>query len=134
MIFLYVIQSILIYFIKDKINNYVYGLISIYFAIAGIYICINIFRNIKRSIFMDTFKKYTFQIYLMHTIFAAGIRIILLKSGITKYLIHFLLGIIFSIYIPVLISIISNKIVYTNYLFYPIRTMEELKERKKKHE
>lgn len=131
LICLYVIISLCVYFIKDKINNYLYGLLSVFFAITGMYICIKIFRNIEKIIVLDTYKKYTFQIFLMHTIFAAGIRIVLLKFGINNYIIHLLLGLIFSIYFPTLVAIISDKILYTNFFFYPIKTIERIKERKK---
>ena len=45
----------------------------------------------------------------MHTIFAAGVRILLCKLGITNYSIHFVLGLIASIYLPIIISIICEK-------------------------
>ena len=106
------------------------SLLDIIFALAGILICINCFKVFEKHRFLDTFKKYTFQIYLTHTIFAAGVRIVLLKMNVTSYLIHFILGMAASIYIPVLIGIISDKIKYTNIFFFPIKTIEEIKERK----
>ena len=108
---------------------YLSNFIGIFFAIAGIYVCVNVFRGINKLILLDTFKKYTFQIYLMHTIFAAGARIMLLKIGITNYSIHLIIGLLVSIYIPVIVSIFSKKIKYTEIFFYPIKTITELKER-----
>lgn len=124
---LYLIISLIYYFVYDKINIYINEYIKIVFAIIGIYAFANIFKKVNQLKILDSFKDYTFQIYLLHTIFAAGIRIVLLKLNINNYFIHFMFGIIFSIYIPVFVSIISNKIGYTNFFFYPIKTIEDLK-------
>ena len=122
----YIIGALLIYNTELKDNSYV----DIVFAILGILISVDLFKRFEKHRILDTFKKYTFQIYLIHTICAAGIRIVLLKLGIKNYWIHLSMGLIFSIYVPVGISIISNKIQYTNFFFYPIKTIKELKERK----
>lgn len=126
MVVFYVIICILIYKTKLKEDDY----INIIMAILGIIICVGIFKLINKHIILNSFKKYTFQIYLIHTICAAGIRIVLLKIGVANYWIHFIMGIIFSVYVPVIISIISKKIVYTDFFFYPLKTIKELKERK----
>ena len=66
----------------------------------------------------------------MHTIFAAGIRILMYKIDIDNYYIHLIVGLIFSIYLPVVVAIISNKIKYTNIVFFPIKTVEEIRKEK----
>lgn len=124
----YICVSLIIY--NSCINDTISMLMNIVLAIIGVFICVNIFSNINSSKILDTFKKYTFQIYLTHTIFAAGMRIILLKLNITNYFIHLILGLVASIYIPVALSVISEKIKYTQIFFYPVKTMKELKERK----
>lgn len=129
LIFIYIIFSIIFYRFKDYISTYMNEIIKVFFAILGIYICINAFKNIKKIAVLDTFKEYTFQIYLLHTIFAAGMRIILIKIGIYNYTIHFIMGLIVSIYMPVIISLISKKIKYTNFFFYPIKTIKEIRGR-----
>lgn len=128
-IVMYVIFAIIFYRLQDNINEYIANILNILFAMAGIYICVSIFKTIQKSKILDTFKKYTFQIFVLHTIFAAGIRIVLFKVGINNYLIHFVFGIFFSIYIPVIVSIISDRIKYTNFFFYPVKTINELKEK-----
>lgn len=127
LLILYFVISLIYYFVYDKVNIYINEYIRIVFALIGIYVFTNIFKKVSQSKILDSFKDYTFQIYLLHTIFAAGIRIVLLRLGINNYFIHFVLGIIFSIYVPVFISIISKKIRYTNFFFYPIKTVEELR-------
>lgn len=126
----YICFSLLFYILSNNLSKHIVDIFKLLFAISGILICISIFRYIKNSKVLDTFKKYTFQIYLTHTIFAAGVRILLLKLGVRNYYIHFCIGLLVSIYIPVFISIISDKILYTNIFFYPIRTIEKIKERK----
>lgn len=129
-IVVYCILALMIYMYKNKLNYVCMELMRILFALSGIYICIYIFKMIKNSKILDTYKKYTFQIFILHTIFAAGIRIVLLKLHITNYLIHFIIGIGFSIYIPVIVSIISEKIIFTNFFFFPLKTIKILKNKK----
>lgn len=127
---IYTILSIIVYCYRDSLDEYAKSFLNIFFAIDGIVICVQVFCNINRLTWLDTLKKYTFQIFVLHTIFAAGIRIILLKIGITNYFIHFVFGVLASIYIPVAVSKISNKILYTDFFFFPLKTIEEIQERK----
>ena len=130
MALIYIAIAIIIYINIREINNYVFEIIKIAMAVAGIFISVNIFKMIKSSKILDTMKNYTFQIYLLHTIFAAGIRIVLMKIGIQNYIIHFIAGMLASIYIPVLIGIICNKSLYLNFFFYPTKTIEKIKNKK----
>lgn len=58
---------------------------------------------------MLVLSRYSFPIYLLHTIFTAGFRIVLLKIGVSNYLLHVLLGIIVGIRIPIIgMNIIKN--------------------------
>lgn len=132
-ILIYIFAAVIYYIYKESCNKVLSGLVNIFFSLSGILISVKIFRTTTNSTILDTFKKYTFQIYLTHTIFAAGIRILLLKMNINSYFIHIIIGLISSIYIPVIMAIISNKIKYTNFFFYPIKTIKELKERKIKN-
>lgn len=127
---LYFILALIYYKLRTGLNVNVASLLKIFFAIAGIYVFLNIFRNINKSKILDTFKDYTFQIYLTHTIFAAAFRIILLKLGIINYFIHLITGVLIGIYIPVIVSKLSDKIRYTNFFFYPTKTIEQFRERK----
>ena len=45
----------------------------------------------------------------MHTIFAAGIRIIMFKLGIFTFSIHILVGIVFSFIVPIIVYEILKK-------------------------
>lgn len=125
---LYFICAILIYkyvYPYQKNMKLIYSLITILMAVIGTIVSINICKCTKSNVLMNSYKKYTFQVYLMHTIFAAGTRILLYVIGVRNWYIHFVLGMIASIYIPVLISHISNKLKITNFFFFPSKTMEE---------
>lgn len=125
---IYIIISLAIYTIKPNVNNYIYGIISIILAIAGTILMINIFRSITKSKILDTYKNYTMQIFLTHTIFAAAFRILLFKFNIRNYIIHLIFGIFASIYIPVIMSKISEKLKWTEFFFYPTKTIKAMKE------
>ena len=69
-------------------------------------------------------------IFLLHTIFAAGARIVLIKMNIESYIIHMIIGMMFGIGGPILIGIMCDKTKYANMLFYPLTTYKKLKEGK----
>ena len=77
-------------------------------------------------------SKYMLQIYLLHTICAAGIRAVLLKLGISHILPHALLGLVFSFVVPVICAVIAEKISFLNILFFPVKTIKKLCQKKKK--
>lgn len=126
----YTILSFVVFKYTDSINSYLYKFINIILAVLGIVIFVILFKKMKSNKVLDTFKNYTFEIFLTHTIFAACFRIILMKIGIVNYIVHLILGIIVSIYIPVIMSIVSKKLKYTEFFFYPIKTYKSIKSSK----
>ena len=70
--------------------------------------------------------KYMLQIYLLHTVCAAGIRILLLKVGITHILPHLVLGMVFSFAVPVMCAILAERIKFLNIVFFPVQTVKEI--------
>jgi len=72
-------------------------------------------------------SEYFMPIYLLHTLSASFIRIILLKVGVTNSVIHIILGIIFSFIIPVIIAYITSKIVIFDFFFYPEKTIKKMR-------
>ncbi len=65
--------------------------------------------------------KWTMPVYLMHTIFAAGLRVVLLKLGITSALIHIPLGLAIGFVGPVIAMIVMEKLRPLDFLVYPNR-------------
>ena len=70
--------------------------------------------------FLDFMNKYSFQTYLLHTIFTAGIRVVLIKVGVTEWYIHVIAGCVFGIVCSVAVSKICEKIPLLNKCFFPI--------------
>lgn len=71
--------------------------------------------------------KYSFGIYLLHTIFTAGIRVVLLKVGIDNYYLHVLVGSICGIMCPVIGELICKKIDVFYFFFYPGKILKKWK-------
>ena len=101
--------------------------ISASIALISILIKSNIIKKVL--LFINT---YSFPIYLLHTIFTAGLRIALNKIGIKYYWIHVLGGMLFGIAIPVICGKISNKIIIFDFFFYPSRSIKRLKREKER--
>ena len=73
------------------------------------------------SRFLDFVNKYSFQIYLLHTIFTAGIRIILIRMDISQWWIHVLLGTVCGLVFSVLAAVIAKKVKFLNFFFFPAK-------------
>lgn len=63
--------------------------------------------------------KYTMPIFLMHTLFAAPLRAVLLKMGIQSSAIHVILGIAISFIGPMIAAIIMRKSKCLEFFLYP---------------
>ncbi len=67
---------------------------------------------------LNKFAKYTMPIFLMHTLFAAPCRVLLMKLGIANVAIQVVLGIVISFAGPIVAMTIFNK-VGLDFLVYP---------------
>lgn len=65
--------------------------------------------------------RYTLPIYLMHTLVAAPVRIVLLKAGITNAPVHVVLGLTASIVGPIIAAWIMRRLKYPEFLLYPTK-------------
>lgn len=79
------------------------------------------------SRFLLFINKYSFQIYLLHTIFTAGIRIVLLRVNITQWWIHIILGTAGGLLLSVLAAIIAKKVKVLDFFFFPTKTIKTIK-------
>ncbi len=93
-------------------------LFGIYSSIMFVYV-IQSFKLIAR--FLNYVNKYSFQIYLLHTIFTAGIRIILLRMNIAQWWIHILMGTACGLAFSVLVAVIAKKVKFLNFFFFPAK-------------
>lgn len=71
-----------------------------------------------------SFKKivqWTMPVFLMHTICAAGIRVVLLKLGVTVLVVHFVLGLTAGFVGPVIAMLVMERLRPLDFLVYPTR-------------
>ena len=68
---------------------------------------------------MDFLAKYTMPNFLMHTLFAAPMRSVLLKLGITNAVAHIVLGVGISFAGPIIAAWIIKKTKWLEFFLYP---------------
>lgn len=106
----------------NKIEAPVIKEIMILFGIYSSIMFISILQNSKIIAYiLDFINKYSFQIYLLHTIFTAGIRIILIRINITQWWIHIILGTVCGLAFSVLVAVIAKKVKILNFFFFPAK-------------
>lgn len=98
--------------------------IGICASIAFISMLIKLAAAEKALLFIN---KYSFPIYLLHTIFTAGTRIVLIKLGIHNYEIHVIGALIIGIGMPVLVGMVTERIPVLDFFFYPSKNINKLK-------
>lgn len=109
------------------------GVIDTVMSLLGMTMVIHLVSFITedtKNIILNRLSMYTLPIFLMHTIFAAGIRSILFKLGITNSIIHIFMGLMFTFVGPIGVAIMCDKTTYMNFLVYPSRTINEVKGRR----
>ena len=70
-------------------------------------------------------SKYTMPIFLMHTLFAAPMRSILLKIGIENGIVHILLGLSISFLGPIVATWIMKKSKWLEFFLYPNKFIKD---------
>ena len=112
----------ILFVVMNKIEE---PLIKEIMMLLGIYssvLFISIMQNSKIiARFLDFVNKYSFQIYLLHTIFTAGIRIVLLRMNISRWWIHVVLGTVCGLVFSVLAAVIAKKVKFLNFFFFPAK-------------
>lgn len=112
------VAVVLIYLdlIERQIVKEIMQVYGIYASIALIFL-VQKWKHVSR--FLNFMNRYSFQTYLLHTIFTAGIRIVLLRFGIAQWWIHVVLGTLFGIACSVLAAVIAKKVPFLNFFFFP---------------
>lgn len=75
-------------------------------------------KGVGQNLF-DFASRYTMPVFLMHTLFAAPFRSILIKIGIENAAIHIVCGIIVSFAGPIVATEIINRIRFLDFILYP---------------
>lgn len=73
----------------------------------------------KSGKMMDFLAKYTMPIFLMHTLFAAPMRSVLLKLDIGFFMIHVVLGLGISFVGPIIAAWFMKKTKWLEFFLYP---------------
>ena len=118
---LFVILSIVVHIaeIQSGIISFIMGLL----ACAAVILIVAGFEE-KFGKDMDFFAKYTMPIFLMHTLFAAPVRSVLLKLGIGSSVIHVVLGLVISFTGPIIAAWIMKKTKWLEFFLYPNKTLK----------
>lgn len=89
-----------------------------------------LFRYIEASGFVSrlirAIARYTFPIYLLHTIYAASVRTFLIYAGIKSVKIHLILGFVAGSAGSILTAFIFEKLVYPEFIFYPWKVLKRV--------
>ena len=113
---LFVILSIAVY--TAKISGGVISFTMGLLACADVILIVADFEE-KLGRGMDFLAKYTMPIFLMHTLFAAPLRSVLLKVGVTNAVAHVVLGLGISFAGPIIAAWIMKKTRWLEFFLYP---------------
>lgn len=94
------------------------GLIA---CVSIIVLVMSTFSSEKQPMIFDFLAKYTMPIFLMHTLFAAPLRIVLLKLGVQNVVLHLTLGIAISFVGPIIATVVMEKSRWLEFFLYPGR-------------
>ena len=113
---LFVILSIVVYTVEISggVISFAMGLLA---CVAVILMVAGFEEKFSRG--MDFLAKYTMPIFLMHTLFAAPMRSVLLKMGITNTVVHIVLGLAISFAGPIIAAWIMKKTKWLGFFLYP---------------
>ncbi len=93
--------------------SYVYGFILLFMMIE---------EKCSRRV-VDVTTQYFMPVYLMHTIFAAGVRILLDKLGIGHLAVHAVAGLTVSFVLPALVYLVAKQWWVLTFVFEPKRAL-----------
>lgn len=115
----HILSGCLIIYFGFENTPFVKELFTVLGIVSSIFF-ISVIQNTNMvSRFLDFMNRYSFQTYLLHTIFTAGIRIILLKTGISNWGIHIFAGCICGLAFSVISSVIAERFKVLNWFFFP---------------
>lgn len=117
---IFIIFSVFAYImnIEWEIGEIILGIVA---CLSIIILIIKIYGSKKQGVLFGFMAKYTMPLFLMHTMFAAGIRIILFKIGIIQSGVHIVVGVFVSFVGPVLAANIMSSVSVLDCLLYPTK-------------
>lgn len=118
---LFVILSITVHMMEIH-SNVIYFAMGLLACVAVILMAGNFDEKFNKGV--NFLAKYTMPIFLMHTLFAAPMRTVLLKIGIENAVIHVVLGLCTSFIGPIIAAWIMKKIKWLEFFLYPNKFMK----------
>ena len=115
----FLIGSIAVYYFDINSKTLVF-LLGVLICISIIAIVSSVFNKNQNKIWAF-FAKYTMPIFLIHTLCASPVRIILLKVGILSPTVHIIVGLTVSFVGPILIAKFMHFTKWLDFLMYPGR-------------
>lgn len=110
---------------------------EVFLAVLSIYLLTYFFETYEEKIgnrLIRTVAKYSFQIYLLHTMATAATRIVLVKLGLVSQWPQFILGWLVGLSATIFVAFLCEKTIYFNFFFFPERTVKELRKKKREGE
>ena len=119
---LFIILSILVYTVEisGSVISFAMGLL----ACVAVILMVAGGKRFGRG--MDFLAKYTMPIFLMHTLFAAPLRSVLLKVGVTNAVAHVVLGLGISFAGPIIAAWIMKKTKWMEFFLYPNKLIRKV--------
>lgn len=113
---LFIILSIAVYTVEisSSVISFAMGLL----ACVAVILMVAGFED-KFGRVMNSLAKYTMPIFLMHTLFAAPVKSVLSKMGITNTVVHIVLGLAISFAGPIIAAWIMKKTKWLEFFLYP---------------
>lgn len=96
--------------------------------ILGILLCIALSNLLKytKPLFA-LLSNCLLPIYLLHTLCAAPVRILLMHLGIYQPLVHFISGLVISFIIPIILALLAQRFIPLNFIFKPSSAISKIK-------
>ena len=113
---IFMILSVMVYMVENhsKMFSFALGLLA---CIAVIMMVTSFEEKLGNGI--DFLAEYTMPIFLMHTLFAAPLRSVLMKVGIENAVIHVVVGLGISFIGPIIAAWIMKKTRWLEFFLYP---------------
>ncbi len=106
--------------------------IEMFIPLLTTYLLVCFFEKFEAKIenkFLSMVAKYSFQIYLLHTMVTAAMRIVMVKIGITNQWIQFTVGWSVGLAVTMFVAWFCERTVILNIFFFPERTVKKLRKK-----
>lgn len=114
----FVVLSIWVYQITAAMPVIAF-LMGILGCVATVLIMSSVFSQERRYPVWEFMARYTMPVFLMHTIFAAGLRGVLLKLGVANGAVHIVVGLVISFVGPIVAAEIMGKVKFLDVFLNP---------------